>query len=111
MKRKYLVWAAFAVVAFLLYGWWKRRGHVLDASNDQSLSDLFDQQNPTVAGTQPTSGQLAQATATGMPINYIPVGGKYGSLGPPVNDPNGPFYSGGGGITVDHYPVPVTVLT
>jgi cell division protein FtsL len=55
MKAKHaqmILLAAILLVALLLgYAYYSARRRVLDPSNDAQLSKLFDQANPTVAGT------------------------------------------------------------
>lgn len=77
MKRQYVIAAVAAVAVFLLYRWWKNRHYVLDPSNSTSLSNLFDQLNPTIGGAAtPSAGTVAQNIAAGMPVspqNFIPI--------------------------------------
>jgi hypothetical protein len=102
MSKKEMIYAAIAAVAaLLLYSWWKSRSHVLDASNSQQLSDLFDQLNPTVGGVKAgNTGFVGPAFGSGGagPIvqNWIPLN-KPGMNGqsPPIID----HYPGGGPVS------------
>jgi len=51
MKRKYVVSLVIAVSLVVLY-WWltHRASHVLDAGNSSALDNLFNQENPGLAG-------------------------------------------------------------
>lgn len=52
-QRNIVIGVIALVAAYLLWSWYKaKRSTVLDPSNSSSLSNLFDQQNPTVPGTQ-----------------------------------------------------------
>lgn len=75
MKKTTMIYVAIAAVAgLILYAWWKTRARVLDPSNSQALSDLFDQLNPTIGGKgNPNTGIIGPNLA-GLPQNYIPFG-------------------------------------
>jgi hypothetical protein len=49
--RNALLLGIGVTVLLLVYSWWSTRRQVLDASNSQKLSSLFDQLNPTIPGT------------------------------------------------------------